>query len=246
MKAFLLAAGLGTRLRPITNHLPKCLVPIGSKPLLQIWLELLNEHGVDEVLINTHHFPERVEQFNAKRSDAPKLRLSHEATLLGSAGTLQHNWSFVAGEESFLVCYADNLTDIDLAAMLRFHQGHSGLITMALFQTGRPRECGIAEMDGTGRILSFEEKPAAPKSPLANGGIYVMRAGIELLLPFQKPSDIGFDLLPRCLGEMHGWLWEGLLMDIGTPEAYARAQEAWARRQNPLAPLAQMEPGCAG
>lgn len=228
MKAFLLAAGLGTRLRPLTDQVPKCLVQIAGKPLLRIWLELLQRHGVGEVLINTHHLSEQVREFTYSWVGPPKLRLSYEEALLGSAGTLEKNWDFVSAEESFLVCYADNLTDMDLGKLVEFHQGHRGAITMALFLSGRPKECGVAEMDESGLIASFEEKPAAPKSMLANAGVYVMRGGVHSLLPHTKPADIGFDLLPRCLGEMYGWRWDGLLTDIGTPRAYAQAQRLWA------------------
>jgi mannose-1-phosphate guanylyltransferase len=227
VKAFLLAAGLGTRLRPLTDQVPKCLVPIAGKPLLQIWLALLARHGVREVLINTHHLSEQVQDFASGLSGHPKLHLSHEEKLLGSAGTLEKNWDFVATEESFLVCYADNLTDMDLGRLVQFHQAHQGLITMALFRTERPKECGVAEMDKKGLIASFVEKPAAPKSALANAGVYVMRGEVHSRLPRTKPSDIGFDLLPRCLGEMYGWRWDGLLKDIGNPQAYAQAQNFW-------------------
>jgi len=160
------------------------------------------------------------------------LHLSCEPTLLGSAGTLDVNWDFVAAEESFLVCYADNLTDINLDRLIRFHQGHKGLVTMALFHAERPRDCGIVETDGNNLILSFEEKPAIPKSCLANGGVYAMGTGIRAYLPSHKPADIGFDLLPRCLGKMYGWLWKGLLLDIGNTEAYCRAQDIWAEKSS--------------
>ena len=138
----------------------------------------------------------------------------------------------MAAEESFLVCYADNLTDINFDRLIQFHRSHDGLVTMALFRTESPKECGVAELGETGLITSFEEKPAFPKSSLANAGIYVMRPGIQDLLPHTQPSDIGFHLLPHCLGEMYGWLWEGLLMDIGNPQAYAQAQElsGWVTR----------------
>lgn len=228
MKAFLLAAGLGTRLRPLTDRLPKCLVPIAGKPLLQIWLELLQRHGVGEVLINTHHLSEQVQEFAYSWVGLPKLHLSYEEALLGSAGTLEKNWDFVAAEESFLVCYADNLTDIDLRGLVQFHQDHDGLITMALFHSKRPKECGIAEIGKRDLVASFEEKPTAPKSSLANGGVYVMHRGVHSLLPNTKPADIGFDLLPRCVGALYGWHWDGVLADIGNPQAYAQAQSLWA------------------
>jgi len=229
VRAFLLAAGLGMRLRPITTQMPKCLVPIGTEPLLQIWLKLLGQYGVDEVLINTHHLAQTVEEFASTWRGTPKLHLSHEEVLLGSAGTLEKNWEFVSSEESFLVCYADNLTDIDLGKLIQFHQGHHGLATMALFRSERPKECGIVETDESGLILGFEEKPLIPKSTLSNAGIYVMRAGIHSLLPQTKPADIGFDLLPKCLGNLYGWLWEGLLIDIGNPNSYAQAQQKGGR-----------------
>ena len=228
MKAFLLGAGLGTRLRPFTNSIPKCLLPIGGQPLLQVWLELLQRHGVTEVTLNTSHLADQVRDFATGWSGLPRLYLSHEDVLLGSAGTLERNWDFVKDEESFLVCYADNLTDIDISEMIRVHQGNSGLVTMALFRSQNPRECGIAEVADNGAILSFEEKPQSPKSSLANGGIYVMRTDIQSRLPLKKPADIGFDLLPQCVGQMYGWLWEGLLVDIGSPESYLKAQELWA------------------
>src|ERR671933_1076253 len=115
MKAFLLAAGLGTRLRPVTDTVPKCMVEVGGRPMLDIWLDALAKAGVDEVLVNTHHLPGVVEAHVAGRSGPPAVRLSHERVLLGSAGTLLANKDFVAGEDMFLVVYADNLTDFDLA-----------------------------------------------------------------------------------------------------------------------------------
>jgi len=231
MKAFLLAAGEGTRLKPLTNHVPKCLVPIGGRPLLGIWFERLAQHGVGEVLVNTHHLASNVWDFAERWTGPPKIRLTFEPELLGSAGTLRWNRDFVAGEEDFLVCYADNLTDIDIGRLVGFHRSRHALITMALFRSSRPAECGIVELDDAGRVTGYEEKPPDPKSCLANGGFYVMHAGIFPKLPSKTVSDIGYDLLPQCLGEMYGLEWDGLLIDVGTPAGYALAQEAWTRRR---------------
>jgi NDP-sugar pyrophosphorylase family protein len=98
-----------------------------------------------------------------------------------------------------------------------------------LFQPDNLRECGVVEVDRRGRLTSFEEKPAVPKSTLASGGVYMMRNGIRSRLPVEMPSDIGRDLLPRCLDSAFGWRWDGLLIDIGTPAGYARGQQAWER-----------------
>lgn len=231
MKAYLLAAGLGKRLYPLTKEMPKCLAPIAGKPLLRIWLELLASHGVKDVLVNTHHLAGKVHEFAATWTAPPGLHITTEDALLGSAGTLRENRDFVRGEEDFLVCNADNLTDIDLGQLVEFHRTRRALVTMALFRTERPSECGIVEINEEGRILSFEEKPAAPRSCLANGGIYVMRSDIMERLPVKPVSDIGFDLLPQCLGEMYGFLWNSVLIDIGTPKSYVLAQDTWSRRR---------------
>ena len=126
MKAFLMAAGLGTRLRPITNTIPKCMVPIQGKPLLAWWMDLFEKHGVSDVLINTHYLPESVRKFidlyNKNPEHHTKMIESYEPILLGSAGTLRKNRDFVVGENSFLICYADNLTNADLTALAAFHK----------------------------------------------------------------------------------------------------------------------------
>src|ERR1035437_8470402 len=183
MKAFLLAAGLGTRLRPLTDHTPKCLLPIRSRPLLSIWLSFLSENGIDEVLINTHYLAEKVRAWAAKENTPVRIHLVHEPELLGSAGTVLRNWEFVEGEESFFIFYADNLVRFDLSEIVSFHQTHSGPLTIALFETSRPEQCGIIGLDPSGRILEFMEKPSQPKSNLANAGIYIARPSLRDYLP---------------------------------------------------------------
>lgn len=122
MKAFMLSAGVGSRLRPLTERVPKCLVPIGGRPLLAHWLDLLWAHGVDEILVNTHHLQEQVVDFFARASTPIRATLSYEPALLGSAGTLLANRSFFEHEDDFFVIYSDNLTDADLTALRAVHQ----------------------------------------------------------------------------------------------------------------------------
>ena len=230
MKAFLLAAGLGSRLRPLTDRLPKCLVPINGRPLLAWWLDLLRRHGVDEVLINTHHLAEQVQAFVRQCPPGPRIRLAHEPVLLGSAGTLRANADFVRGEREFFVLYADNLTDYNLGDFLTFHRRHGGALSMALFQTSVPRQCGIAELDADDRIVAFTEKPARPRSNLANAGLYVAGPGVVELIPNLPVADMGFHLLPQLVGRMYGWHPDSFLMDIGTPEKLQQAEELWRGR----------------
>lgn len=232
MKAFLLAAGRGTRLRPITDKIPKCLVPIGGKPLLGHWLESLTNSGVTEVLVNVHHLAHLVESYVAKTDTECQVRLVREPYLLGSAGTLKANRWFVSTDEHFLVCYADNFTDVDLCALWDEHSKHTPLVTLGLFQSTEPSSCGIVDLDSDGWITNFEEKPKNPRSNLANGGLYVFTRDVLDYLPdvVTRSLDIGFDLLPNLVGKMRGVLLDGCLMDIGTPERYRRAQRIWARR----------------
>ena len=183
MRAFLLAGGLGERLRPLTNRMPKCLVPIRGTPLLGIWLDTLARHGVEAVLVNVSLFPEQVEAFVERRGGHPGVRVVREDSPLGSAGTLAAHRSFVAGEESFWIVYADNLTDMDLGPMLTFHQSHRDVLTMALFRAPDPKSAGIVSLAPDGLITSFQEKPARPASDLANAGVYLARQPLFDWLP---------------------------------------------------------------
>jgi len=255
MKAFLLAAGLGTRLRPLTDTIPKCLVPIDGKPLLQIWLDLCQQHRVTEVLVNTHHLPHLVREYfevngckaYADKNKAEELNLStyqhgatriyltYEPVLLGSAGTILANREFVDDEKDFFILYGDNLTNANLSELIRFHRSHGELFTMGLFKTDRPTSCGIAELNGDGKIISFEEKPKSPKTNLAAAGVYAASPKIFNFFPndhredYLKPLDLGFHILPKLAGHMYGHVIDDYLLDIGDMESYQKAREEWPR-----------------
>ena len=234
MKAFLLAAGLGTRLRPLTLSVPKCLVPINGKPLLQWWIELFKKHGISEVMINTSYLRDQVAEFihkNNSSNSGVTLYETYEEQLLGSGGTVRNNKQFVQNEESFMIAYADNLTDTDLSAFQSFHRDicipNNGILSMALFRTNLPKQCGIAELDSDSRIRAFTEKPEHPVSNLANAGIYIARREIFDYLHDAELLDFGKDVLPKLTGKMFGWENTGYLLDIGTPENYNKAQLEW-------------------
>jgi len=236
MKAFLLAAGLGTRLRPLTDKIPKCLVPINGKSLLLIWLELCQHHGITEVLINTHHLAEQVNEFienHKSKFQFLTIRQTHEPVLLGSAGTLIANRKFVENESLFLILYVDNLTNANLTELIKFHHRHGDLFTMGLFRTDNPTSCGIAELDGNGKVISFVEKPQKPKSNLAAAGVYVASPKIFRFFKkgqredFGRRLDLGFHILPKLVGHMYGYLINEFLLDIGDMESYQKAQREW-------------------
>lgn len=227
MKAFLLAAGLGTRLRPLTDTLPKCLVEIAGKPLLHWWIKLFERHGITEVLINLHHLPEKVEEYLRSYKGEIQFQIVHEIELLGSAGTISENKQFVTGERNFLIAYADNLTNYNLSQMNSFHLSHTLPFSMALFETDIPKQKGIAYLNNDQTVIEFVEKPSNPKTNLANAGIYICNSEVIDLIPKKLPCDIGYDLLPLLVGNMKGWKTNGFLMDIGTIVHLEKAQKLW-------------------
>lgn len=234
MKAFLLAAGEGRRLRPLTDRIPKCLVPIDGTPLLGIWLRLLESHGFSGALVNTHYLAGEVTAFLRAWPTSMEVAAVYEPRLLGSAGTVLANRDFVAGDDQFFVIYADNLSNLDLSAMARFHAGRPEPLTIGIVPTDRPREKGTVVVDPDGRVIAFEEKAEQPRSNLSNGGVYAARPSLFDDLRAAGPADsldFGYHVLPRMVGRMAAYPIRELLTDIGTPEAYAEAQVAWRTLQ---------------
>ena len=226
MKAFLLAAGQGTRLRPHTEGTPKCLLPVRGVPMLEIWLALCRRCGISDVLVNTHAHAAAVRDFMTQWRNGIRVTVVEEPELYGSAGTLLANRKWVQGEEKFWVFYADVLTNADLAAMSKFHDGVFAA-TLGLYSVPDPQRCGIATLDENSTIVSFVEKPATPSGNLAFAGL--MLATPELLdaIPQKRGADIAFDVLPRLLGRMRGYRIPEYVLDIGTLENYDLAQKSW-------------------
>lgn len=230
MKAFLLAAGVGSRLRPITDVTPKCMLPIGDRPLLDRWLDAFGRAGVDEVLVNLHHLPDVVCRHIAGRAGPPAVRTFFEPELLGSAGTLLANRDWTQDDDLFLACYADNLTDFDLRSLIDAHREHGPVATLAVFHSPNPSAGGVVELDPAGRVAGFTEKPAKPVSDLVNAGMYAFRPSVLDEIHGMPPRDIGYDLLPRLVGRARAVLVDGYFRDIGTTDAYRRAREEWPAR----------------
>ncbi len=236
MKAFLLAGGHGTRLRPITDSVPKCLVPIRGRPLLDIWLDLCARSGITEILINLHAHSQTIEQY-VRRKDSPvTVRLIHEARLLGSAGTLAANRAWIGADPTFWILYSDVLTNTNLRRMSEFHSAHGTVATLGLYQVPDPARCGVAVTDGNGVIIGFEEKPKTPRSNWAFSGLMVTGPELFDLIPPCIPADIAFHVLPRLLGKMRAFPIADYLLDIGTLPNYRKAQITWpGNGENPAA-----------
>lgn len=227
MKAVLLAAGEGIRLRPLTDNIPKCLLPICGVPLLQIWLENCEAAGIREVLINAHAHPQKIKDFVSRQTSRVHAIITEEKELLGSAGTLKENRAFVDGEDDFFVLYADVLTNASLTAMLEFHRNHDKLATLGIYEVQDPSRCGIVSVDTGGTIQGFVEKPANPESNWAFSGVMIASPEVLALIPEQRPADLGFHVLPKLVGKMAAYRIHEYVLDIGTPHNYTAAQETW-------------------
>ena len=230
MKAFLLAGGVGERLRPLTLSIPKCLVPINGIPLLDIWLDCCAGHGITEVLLNVSQHPELVRAHLARRRPRPKVHLVVEPAPQGSASTVLTHRDFVAGEDDFWILYADTLSDVDLSALHDAHRGHDGVATLGLFHAPVPTAVGIVDLAPDGRIVRFTEKPSHSTSDLANAGISLARAQLLDAIPSTPMVDFGHHVFPGLAGRIYGHVIDGLVLDIGTPTSLEAAQSAWASR----------------
>lgn len=184
MRAMVLAAGLGTRLRPITYGMPKPMVPVVNRPVMEHILRLLARHGFTETIANLHWFPETIESHFGDGSDfGIELSYSREERLLGTSGGVRNAAEFLG--DSLLVISGDALTDIDLAAMREFHESHDGIATLATKRVRDTSQFGVAITGADGRIQGFQEKPdpAEALSDLANCGIYMFRSEIFDFFP---------------------------------------------------------------
>lgn len=227
MKAFLLAAGQGTRLRPITDTIPKCLVPVGGTPMLRIWLDICRSAGIDEVMVNLHTHADVVRNWLNSNRDGVRVRIAEESVLLGSAGTLLANRDWVASEAAFWILYADVLTNTRLSRMQEFHLARRPVATLGLYQVPDPSRCGIVSFDEQMVIQEFEEKPSRPKSSWAFSGLMIARPELLSCIPPRYPVDLGFDVLPQLAGQMLAYPISDFLLDIGTHATYQAAQKTW-------------------
>ena len=228
MRALVLAAGLGTRLRPLTETLPKCLVPIHGVPLLEYWLTLLLSRGIERVLVNTGYLAEQVRVHVARSRWRDGVDLVHETDLLGTGGTVLSNRAFFGGGP-FLDAHGDNLSRFDPAAFIARHRARpAGCdITMMTFDTDSPRSCGIVEQDERGVVTAFHEKVENPPGTRANGAVYLFEPSVlDFLAALNKPViDLSTEVLPAFLGRICTFHNADYHRDIGTLDSLRRAEE---------------------
>lgn len=227
MRALLLAAGLGTRLRPLTLTVTKCLVPIHGKPLLDYWLEHLFDAGIERVLVNTHWLAETVVAHIASSPYRDRVDLVHEPELLGTGGTVLANRGWL-GDAPFLLAHADNLTDFDVRGFMASHQGRPANVAMSMlaFRTDDPRSCGILGLGPNAVVESFHEKVQNPPGNLANAAVYICEPEIlAFLASTGKPViDFSTEVIPAFMGRILAVETDGYHRDIGSLSSLAAAE----------------------
>ena len=233
IRALILAAGIGSRLKPITTRIPKCLVEISGVPVLGRWIKELNRIGTESVLINTHYKAKEVENYlDNLNYKTMKLFISRERELLGTAGTLIHNKKFFENSTGILI-HADNVTDFDLSLLLKAHDNRSSnaIFTMLTFNSPNPSSCGIVEIDNNGVVTKFHEKAQNPPSNRANAAIYVFEKNFfdYLEKPISNYYDFSLDIIPDFISKIQTFHTDKPFIDIGTPETLELAKNTFKK-----------------
>ena len=227
MRALLLSAGFGTRLRPLTDTIPKCMVPIRGKPLLDYWFDLLFQNGIERVAVNTHYLPETVVSFVKNSKWNSRIDIFHEDELLGTAGTIRALAPFFDGQD-FFVAHADNFVKFDLNRFLDLHESRPIKCAMSLlsFRTDYPHSCGILELDDENIVKKFHEKVENPPGNLANGAVYILTHEVLDFIRAQhgKTLDLSNEVIPYFLNKIFSIETDGYHRDIGTLESLKQAE----------------------
>jgi mannose-1-phosphate guanylyltransferase len=226
MRALLLAAGLGTRLQPLTDHIPKCLIEIGGKPLLEYWITMLYNGGVYPLLVNLHHHADKVANFIYNSPYREFVTTVYEKKLLGTGGTLLINRDFF-GDEPLMLVHADNLSIFDVQAFVNSHLNRPDgcEMTMMTFKTPTPHISGIIETDDKGCVQAFHEKVVNPPGDIANGAVYIVEPSIFNYLEGLNKEFIDFstEVIPDYMGRINTFYNNVYHRDIGTIESYEMA-----------------------
>ncbi len=226
MKAVILAGGEGTRLRPLTCNVPKPMVPILNRPFLEHMLSHLSGHGVEHAILTMWYLPDVIRS-HFGNGEGLGLRLSYtlEETPLGTAGAVKNVEDELDG--AFLVLNGDIFTDLDLSAMARFHRDSGAMVTIALTQVEDPSAFGVVDMDESGRVSRFVEKPAPGEAPSnwVNAGTYLVEPEALAQAPLGEHYMFERGLFPKLLemgAPVYGYRSNAYWADLGTPTSYAR------------------------
>lgn len=246
MKAMILAAGVGSRLDPLTRNLPKPLVPIVNRPVMEHIVELLAKHGFNEIMVNLHYLGDQIEAYFGDGSRwNVQIHYSREDQLWGDAGSVKRVEDFFK-DDTFLVVGGDDLADVDLTRLVKTHRDKGALATIALSLVDDPSEYGIVLMNEEGRITRFMEKPKGEVifSNTANTGVYVFSPEVFSLIPRNTFYLFGKSFFPQMLEQkraLYGHLTAHYWRDVGNLEVYrATHVDALAGRTGMKLPMREV------
>ncbi len=227
IKALLLAAGFGTRLKPLTNLWPKCLMPVHEHPILEYWLSTLYQNNITNVIVNTHHHSDAVSAFLKRERFDDWVTPVFEEKLLGTAGTIRRNSQFFKGHTT-LLAHADNWCNCRFDKFLEYHykkRPDDSVMTMMTFRSDSPQSCGVVELDSRGVVTHLHEKVQNPPSNLANGAVYLFETDVlDWLLTHHDVTDFSTEVIPNFVGKIATWENRCVHRDIGMLPNLLRAQ----------------------
>lgn len=225
-KAVILIGGKGTRMRPFTYEMPKALIPIQGKPLLQHIIELLRKYEIRDIILSTGYLGDKIKEYFGNGCNfGVDIRYFVEKKEMGTAGAL--NLMKNQLKETFLMLNGDVLANIDLHDMIISHKKYGGIATIALTPVKDPSRFGVAELKGN-KILKFIEKPKSTQSKLINAGVYVLEPEVLKFIP-KGYAMMEKDVFPKLAeeGRLYSYPFNGQWFDTGTHEAYERAIKGW-------------------
>ena len=218
MRVLLLSAGYGKRMRPLTLTTPKCLIKVNNKTLLEMWLEKFSQLRVKNIIINTHHLAEKINNF-VKKNFKEKVTLVYEPKLLGTAQTILKNYEKLKNDDCIIV-HSDNYCEDDLFDLIKTfnNKPKECLITMMVFKTKFPKTCGIVEKNKNNVLINFFEKVKDPPGNLANCAVYIFsKEMIDVIKEkYSKSIDISKDIIPNLIGKINIYETKNIFYDIGT------------------------------
>lgn len=229
-RAVVLAGGSGVNLRPFTYEMPKAMIPVKGRPILEYTVDRLRDAGITDVMMIVGHLGEKIrDHFGDGSRFGMAIRYADERGANGTAAPLRLVGSFI-GNQPFVLVYADVLIDMNIADLVAFHAQHESSATIALTSVKNPEVYGVVKMHGN-RVVEFLEKPAGRHalSHLVFTGLAVIDPKVLELIPKRGPAMLETDVFPKLASRnaLAGYLFEGQWFDVGTPEIYERALAEW-------------------
>lgn len=223
MEAVILAGGLGTRLRPLTYHRPKMLLPVAGKPMIEYVIDLLPD-SVDKVVLAVSYLKEQLEEYFNNKNDGRKYIIINEESPLGTAGAIKNAESEITGD--FVVLNGDIICSIDIEKMIKNHYSKKAAASISLWRVDDPTRYGVAALSEDNKITGFVEKPTFNNAPsnMINAGTYILRKGILDIIPKNEKYSMEYRVFPKIIKMgVYGFVFDGYWMDAGTKDSFINA-----------------------